>query len=92
MPEQEDEHGYIWIQELRYDDYYYLKDFDNLVVTKVTDYNDSLPKEHWEAIVYEDDSCSKVLGREIFKTKQEAQESLERYKEIALKNRGGDLK
>lgn len=87
MPEQEDERGYVWIQDLRYDDYYYLQDYDNLVVTKVVDYSESLPKEHWEAIIYEDDSCSKVLGRETFKTKQEAQESLERYKEIALKNR-----
>lgn len=79
--------GYIWEQDLRYDDYYYLKDFEHLVVTKVNEYSTRLPKDHWEAIVYQDESCSKIVGRQEFKTKEEAQECLERIVEISLKNR-----
>ncbi|MBI2743244.1 MAG: hypothetical protein HYX48_04930 [Chlamydiales bacterium] len=76
--------GYSWIQDLRYDDYYYLKDFEHLVVMRV---QDSGSKLHWEAIVYADETCSKITGRQEFKTRDEAQECLERIVEISLKNR-----
>lgn len=78
---------YIWIRDQRDDEYYYLKDFEHLVVMKVSDFSERLPKEHWEAIVFEDESCQKVIGRQEFATKEEAQASLIRFKEISLKNR-----
>ena len=87
MLEGKDKTGYVWLQDLRYDDYYYLKDFEHLIVTRVNDYSSSLPRQHWEAIVYEDESCSKIVGRQECKTKEEAQSYLERFVEIALRNR-----
>ncbi len=85
--EARDLQGYVWIQDLRYEDYYYLKDFEHLVVMKVVDFSESLPKEHWEAIIYEDERCQKVIGRQAFATQREAQAFLEQYMEITLKNR-----
>jgi hypothetical protein len=76
-----------WIQDRRYDEYYYLKDFEHLVVMKVFDYSETLPKEHWEAVVFEDERCQKVVGRQEFATKEEAQENLEQLMEVVIKNR-----
>lgn len=87
MLEGKDAKGYVWIQDLRYDDYYYLKDFEHLVVSKVIEYSESLPAEHWEATIYEDETCSKILGRQEFKTIGEAQQCLEEVMETMLKNR-----
>lgn len=87
MIEGKDRQGYCWIKDLRYDDYYYLKDFEHLVVMKVVDFSESLPKEHWEAIVFEDERCQKVIGRQAFATIRQAQESLEQLMEISIKNR-----
>lgn len=80
--EGKDLKGYIWIRDDRYDDYYYLKDFENLVVTKIFE-----PSEMWEAAVYEDEKCQKILSRQTFRTQREAQECLQQYLEITLKNR-----
>ena len=80
--EGKDFNGYIWIQDPRYDDFYYLKDFENLVVSKVFD-----PIEQWEAAVYEDETCQQMLNRQGFSTLREAQACLEQYLEITLKNR-----
>lgn len=85
--EGKDLQGYVWIRDLRYDDYYYLKDFEHLVVTKVDNFSESLPKEHWEAIVFEDERCQKVIGRQEFATMKAAQESLEQLMEVLIKNR-----
>lgn len=82
MLEGKDSSGYLWIRDLHYDDYYYLKDFEHMVVTKVFD-----PKEHWEAIIFEDETCQKVVGREDFPTQREAEACLEAIVEITLKNR-----
>jgi hypothetical protein len=87
MLEGKDSNGYVWIRDLRYDDYYYLKDFEHLAVIKVVDFSENLSKEHWEAIVFEDEKCSQIIGRQEFTTKEEAQECLERLMELALKNR-----
>jgi len=87
MIEGKDSSGYVWIQDLRYDNYYHLKDFEHLVVSKVTDFSAALPKEHWEAIIFENEKCQKVIGREEFKTEREAKACLENYVEITLKNR-----
>ena len=35
MIEGKDLQGYAWIRDLRYDEYYYLKNFEHLVVMKV---------------------------------------------------------
>ena len=85
--EGKDISGYVWIADLRNDDYYYLKDFEHLVVMKVASFSESLPKEHWEAVVFEDESCKTVAGRQEFATMREAQDSLEQLVEISLKNR-----
>lgn len=82
MIEGKDLQGYAWIRALRYDEYYYLKDFEHLVVMKVVD-----PKEHWEAIVFEDERCQHVVGREEFPTLRQAQANLEQLMEVILKNR-----
>lgn len=87
MIEGKDQNGYLWIQDLRYDNFFYLKDFEHLVVSKVNDFAENLPQAHWEAIVFEDETCSTVLGRQAFNTEMEAKESLERFLEISLKNR-----
>ncbi len=87
MAEGKDVQGYAWIQDRRYDDYYYLKDFENLVVMKVVNFSESLPKEHWEAVVFEDESCQKVIGRQEFATMREAQENLQQLMEVVIKNR-----
>ncbi len=87
MLEGKDSSGYVWIRDLGYDDYYHLKDFEHLVVSKVVDYSESLPREHWEAIIFENEQCQKVIGREEFKTEREAKECIENYVEITLKNR-----
>ncbi len=87
LPEGKDKEGYVWVQDLRYDDYFYLKDFEHLVVMKVSDYSSTLPRLHWEALVYEDESCSKIVGRQECKTKEEAQAYLERLVEIVLRHR-----
>ena len=87
MVEGRDVQGYSWIRDLRYDEYYYLKDFEHLVVTKVVDFSESLPREHWEALVYEDERCQKVVGRQEFTTMRAAQRSLEDFMEKTIKNR-----
>jgi hypothetical protein len=89
--EGKDLQGYVWEQDLRYDDYYFLKDFEHLVVMKVSNYSQSLPQQHWEAIVFEDETCQKVAARQEFATKREAQESLEYLVEISLKNKKTEL-
>ena len=80
--EGKDLNGYVWIPNLRYDNYFYLKDFEHLVVSKVFD-----PIEQWEATVFEDEKCQKILSRQAFRTQREAQECLQQYLEISLKNR-----
>ncbi len=84
MLEWKDEYGYDWIQDLRYDDYYYLRDFEHLIVTKAVNSNG---KEVWEAIVFQDGTCSTVVGKQEFATIGEAQRCLEEVMEKALKNR-----
>lgn len=85
--EGKDLNGYVWIQDLRDEEYYYLKDFEHLVVMKVANFSESLPSEHWEAVVFEDETCQKVVGRQEFASQEEAKESLERLVQISLKNR-----
>lgn len=87
MIEGKDLQGYSWIQDMRYEDYYYLKDFEHLVVMKVVDFSESLPKEHWEAIVFEDERCQKVIGHQEFTTMKAAQANLEEFMEVLIKNR-----
>lgn len=87
MIEGKDLQGYAWIKDLRYDEYYYLKDFEHLVVMKVVDFSEQMQKEHWEAIIFEDERCQKVVGRQEFATLREAQASLEQLMEIVIKNR-----
>jgi hypothetical protein len=87
MIEGRDLQGYSWIRDLRYDEYYYLKDFEHLVVMKVVEFSEELQREHWEAIVFEDERCQKVVGRQEFPTLREAQTSLEQFMEVLIKNR-----
>ena len=87
MLEGKDIEGYSWIRDARNDEYYYLKDFEHLIVMKVVDFSESLPKEHWEAVVFEDERCQKVVGRQAFMTMREAQENLEQLMEVLIKNR-----
>ena len=87
MLEGKDMQGYSWIQDLRNGEYYYLKDFEHLVVMKVVDFSETLPKEHWEAVVFEDERCQNVVARQAFMTMREAQASLEQFMEISIKNR-----
>lgn len=87
MIEGKDVHGYAWIRDNRYDEYYYLKDFEHLVVMKVVNFSESLQAEHWEAIVYEDERCQVVMGRQEFATLREAQANLEQYMEVSIKNK-----
>ena len=87
MPEGKDIHGYIWIQDRRYDDYFYIADFEHLVVCKVNQFSEQLPPDHWEAIIYADVSCQKVLGKEAFATEHKAKAFLEEYLEKILKNK-----
>lgn len=89
--EGKDLQGYVWEKNPLYDDYYFLRDFEHLVVMKVVNYSESLPEEHWEAIVFEDETCQKVIARQELATKREAQGSLERLVEISLKNRKNQL-
>ncbi len=87
MLEGRDMSGYAWIRDDRYDEYYYLQDFEHLVVMKVVGYSETLPKEHWEAVIYEDGSCQKIIGRQEFPTLRQAQENLEEIMEVVIKNR-----
>lgn len=87
MPEGKDSKGYLWIQDRRYDDYFYLADFEHLVVCKVNQSHERLPPDHWEAIIYDDSQCHKILGREAFKTEGEAKSFLEENLEKILKNK-----
>jgi hypothetical protein len=89
--EGKDLNGYVWIPDLRNEAYYYLKDFEHLVVMKVTNFSEALLPEHWEAVVFEDEACQKVVGRQEFATMREAQESLEQLVEISLKNRNKEV-
>jgi len=79
--------GYIWLIDERVENAFYLKDFEHLVVMKVVSYEEEMPQEHWEAIVFEDETCSKIVGKQDFATEREAKECLEQVMEIALKNR-----
>lgn len=81
------EEGYIWLVDERLENAFYLKDFEHLVAMKVVDFEEEMPQEHWEAVVFEDDTCSKVVGRQAFATEREAKECLEEIMEITLKNR-----
>lgn len=81
------EGSYEWIQDSRNEEYYYLKDFEHLVVMKVMEFDGSDYKEKWEAVIFEDERCQKVIGRQEFMTKREAQQQLEQYMEILIKNR-----
>ncbi|HSX04035.1 MAG TPA: hypothetical protein VLG76_04840 [Rhabdochlamydiaceae bacterium] len=74
-----EERNFVWLQDLRYPDYFRLENFENLIVEKVTDYREDLPPECWEATIFEDDSCQKVVGRQLFDTEKEAKEFLESY-------------
>lgn len=85
--EGKDINGYVWIADLRNDDYHYLKDFEHLIVMKVANFSEVLPFEHWEAVVFEDESCTMVVCRQEFATMREAQDSLEQLVEVSLKNR-----
>lgn len=87
MIEGRNNQGYVWIQDSRNGDYFYLQDFQHLVVAKVSQFSETLPQEHWEAIVFEDDRCRTILGRQEFSTRQEAQQCLEQLLEVSLKNR-----
>lgn len=87
MPEGKDSKGYLWVQDRRYDDYFYISDFEHLVVCKVNQFSEKLPPDHWEAIIYDDASCQKVLGREEFLTEQQAKSFLEENLEKILKNK-----
>lgn len=87
MIEGKDLHGYLWIRDSRNDEYYYLKDFEHLVVMKVVNFSESLPKDHWEAVIFEDERCQKVIGRQEFATMREAKENLEQVMELLIKNR-----
>jgi hypothetical protein len=87
MIEGKDLQGYAWIRDLRYDEYYYLKDFEHLVVMKVVNYSEQMQREQWEAIVFEDERCQQIVGRQEFTTMREAQENLEQFMEVLIKNR-----
>ena len=79
--------GYIWLVDERVENAFYLKDFEHLVVMKVVSYEEEMPQEHWEALIFEDETCSKIVGRQAFATEQQAKECLEQVMEIVLKNR-----
>ena len=87
MHEGKDINGYLWVCDSRNGDYYYLKDFEHLIVMKVVNFSENLPKEHWEAVVFEDERCQKVVGHQEFATMREAQENLEQLMEVVIKNR-----
>lgn len=75
--EGKDEKGYAWVKDERNENYYYLKDFEHLIVMKVG--------EMWEAVVFEDETCRKVRGRQAFSSEQEAKRCLEEIVELSLK-------
>ena len=85
MLEGKNSQGYVWVQDSRNGDYFYLQDFQHLVVAKVSNFSETLPKEHWEAIVFEDERCRTILGRQEFPTQSEAQQCLEHLLEVSLK-------
>lgn len=65
MIEGKDLKGYHWIRDTRFDgEYYYLKDFEYLVVMKVIDSSGTRPRERWEAIIFADEHYHQVLGRQ----------------------------
>lgn len=72
MLEGKDLQGYSWIRN-GLNEYYYLKDFEHLVVMKVINFSESLPKEHWEAVVFENELCQKIVGRQELATMRQAQ-------------------
>lgn len=87
MPEGKDSKGYLWIQDHRVDNTFHLADFEHLVVCKVNQFSEKLPADHWEAIIFDDESCQKVLGREEFMTELQAKSFLEENLEKILKNK-----
>lgn len=88
LPEGRDETGFVWIRELRFPDYFHLQDFDNLVVEKVYSYREGdAPPECWEATIFEDEKCQKILGKQEFNTEREAKEFLEYYVVTKLKGK-----
>ena len=84
MPEGKDINGIMWVQDRRYDDYFYIADFEHLVVCKVNQFSETLPPVHWEAIIFEDEKCQKVIGQEEFMTEKQAKAYLEEYLEKIL--------
>lgn len=83
---------FFWILDRRYDDFWVLQDFEQCVVSKVTLPAPPLPPdnwepERWEVAIYEDDACTKLLGRELFKTERAAKAFLEDYVVKTLKNK-----
>ncbi len=87
MVEGKNIHGFVWIQDRRYDGYFYLADFEQFVVCKVNQFSEKLPRDHWEAIIFEDPRCEKVIGQEEFMTERQARAFLEEYVEKILKNK-----
>ncbi|MCI0381922.1 MAG: hypothetical protein L0207_02580 [Chlamydiae bacterium] len=89
MDEHREKNGrdFIWVQDLRYDDFFRLQDYEHLIVSKIFEIKEGSPISYWEAAIYEDDTCQMLVGREIFNTQQEAKEFLENYVLISLKNR-----
>jgi hypothetical protein len=87
MGEGKDSKGFVWVLDRRFDDFYYLQDFEHVTVMKVTNFSEHFLPEHWEATIYEDASCQKVLGREEFPTEKEAKSFLEEYVQKILKNK-----
>lgn len=81
-----EEQNFVWVQDLRYPDYFRLQNFENLVVEKVYVYREEHIPECWEATIFEDDSCQKIIGRDLFDTEREAKEFLENYVVRRLKD------
>lgn len=84
--EGRDIQGYIWIADPRIDNYFYLKDFEHIVVMQIGEQAEGGLQQHWEAIIFEDEHCRAVRGRKVFATQQEAKLFLEQYVEVSLKN------
>ena len=95
LPEGKDEQGFVWIRDLRYEDYWRLQDFEHLVVCKTYQEREEHPPVCWEATVFDSERGEKIIGRELFDTESEAKAFLESYLELSLKNHklsGGDEK
>lgn len=87
MKEKAEFNEFTWLPSTVRENYFYLDEYEHLVVMKITEYSPKVEKEQWEAVIFENQKGETIVGREVFPSIEEAQKCLEDYVKISLANK-----